>query len=116
MGRLSGKYDRELVFERTASTGYGVERREVFGPLVTLRGKRMIITGGASNTQFVKNQEYPSDVLKFECRFHDGINKSTDRFTEAGVVYDILDVDEIGRREALIIYAKKRVDGKKSDA
>lgn len=76
----------------------------------------MIITGGPGNTQFVQNQEYPSDVLKYECRYYNDINKATDRFTEDGVVYDILDVDELNRKEALIIYAKKRVDAKKSDA
>ena len=109
MGRIAGKFDRVLIFERGTATS-GVGRTKTWAELVRLRGKRMPVLGGASDSKFLEDQELPDDVVRFECRWYSDIDKATDRVTENGVVYSILDVDEFNRKESLRLVCKKWID------
>lgn len=110
MGMQSGRLDRRITIERftSAQNGFG-ERVEAWGPLATVSAEKSYRRAGES---VLAGEVAAIRVLRFAIRWSAAVAdvNPKDRVDFDGAKFDILEVNEIGRREGIEIFAQARAD------
>lgn len=101
----AGKLDRKITIERATETvnEYGAAS-ETWTPIATMRAERV----QASVSEFARDYGLsPETAAIFRVRYLSGLG-ILDRLNEAGALYDIKELVEIGRRRGWEIRAVRR--------
>jgi SPP1 family predicted phage head-tail adaptor len=104
----AGKLDRRITIQGVslADDGYGGQV-ETWSTVATPWAQFL---PGGGNEKFASAQVYAETQARFRIRWRAGITP-TNRVVFDGKTWDVLAVDEIGRREGLELRVKARADG-----
>lgn len=108
---LAGHMDRRITIERFTATqdpGSG-ERVEVWGPVATVWAEKSY---RRANESMLAGEVSAIRVLRFAIRWSSAVAdvNPKDRVAFEGSKFDILEVNEMGRREGIEIFAQARAD------
>lgn len=104
----AGAMDRLITIQSksTSQDSYG-EPIETWSDYTTVWAQRRDLRGN----EFFAGQQLSAQVnTVFKIRYQSGITPYSHRISYDGLVYDILGVIELGRREALELMVKARVE------
>jgi len=104
----SGRLDRRLTLQRRTliENDYG-EPVETWTDLATVWAHKIEVRGAE---RYAASQDIATVDIKYQIRYRRGLTP-VDRFTdEAGKVFDVIAVLEIGRREGLELHGQARAE------
>jgi SPP1 family predicted phage head-tail adaptor len=104
----AGKLDRRITIQRLTDTGRDAVNAPIvtWEPIATVWGQKRPMRG---DERFSAHQVAGSAVTTFVIRYRPDVTVN-DRIMCEGLTYDIRDIRELGRREALEIDAVARTE------
>lgn len=100
-----GRLDRKITLEfKTAGQSASGEPTEAWGNAVQVWARRQALSGREYYAALAA-QIVAEEMMVFTLRYRADVRPNTARILDEGRTYDVRRVAEIGRREALAVYA-----------